>query len=60
LQQEIKELYVAKELPEKSFLLAFDDGVKSSYYNTDTLLRALDYNAVMYIITKHSLSDGET
>jgi len=47
-----------KELPEKSFLLTFDDGIKSSYYNTDPILKALNYNAVMFIITKYSLSEG--
>jgi len=49
-----------KELPEKSFLLTFDDGIKSSYYNVDPLLRALDYNAVMFIITKDSLGEGSS
>lgn len=47
-----------RRLPEKSFLLTFDDGIRSSYYKTDPLLRALDFNAVMFIITKHSLYQG--
>lgn len=43
-----------KELPDKSFLLTFDDGRKDSYYPTDPILKALDYNAVMFVITERS------
>lgn len=46
-----------KELPEKSFLLTFDDGSKSSYYPVDPILKALDYRAVSFIITKYSIGD---
>jgi len=46
-----------KELPEKSFLLTFDDGRKDSYYPVDPILDALDYNAVMFVITKFSLEE---
>lgn len=46
-----------KELPDKSFLLTFDDGRKDSYYPVDPILKALDYRAVIYIITGRSLSD---
>ncbi len=42
-----------KQLPEKSFLLTFDDGRKDSYYPVDPLLKALDYNAVIFIIAKY-------
>ncbi len=45
-----------KELMEKSFLLTFDDGAKSTYYNADPILKALNYTAVMFIITDFSLS----
>lgn len=45
------------ELPDKSFLLTFDDGRKDSYYPVDPLLKALDYNAVMFVITRHGLDD---
>jgi hypothetical protein len=48
------------ELPEKSFMITFDDGVKSSYYNTDPILTSLDYNAIMFIITKYSLDEGSS
>lgn len=45
--------YIAgrKELPEKSFLLTFDDGRKDSYYPVDPILKELDYTAVMFVIT---------
>src|SRR3989338_10005922 len=46
-----------KELPDKSFLLTFDDGRKDSYYPVDPILDALDYNAVMFVITKFSLEE---
>ena len=42
-----------KQLPEKSFLLTFDDGRKDSYYPVDPLLKALDYKAVIFIIAKY-------
>ncbi len=44
-----------KKLPRKSFLLTFDDGIKESYYNTDPILKALNYSAVMFVITGQSL-----
>lgn len=44
-----------KDLPKKSFLLTFDDGRKDSYYPVDPVLRVLDYNAVMFVITNRSL-----
>jgi peptidoglycan/xylan/chitin deacetylase (PgdA/CDA1 family) len=37
-------------LPPKSFLLTFDDGIKSSYVNTDPVLKELNYQAVMFTI----------
>lgn len=40
-----------KELPEKSFLITFDDGRGDSFYPVDPILRELDYTAVMFIIT---------
>ncbi len=44
-----------KKLPAKSFLLTFDDGRKDSYYPVDPILKALNYNAVMFVITRYSL-----
>lgn len=49
-----------KELPDKSFLLTFDDGRKDSYYPVDPILKALNYNAVMFIITERSIVDFNT
>ncbi len=40
-----------KAVPEKSFVLTFDDGRKDSYYPVDPILAALDYTAVMFVIT---------
>lgn len=40
-----------KTLPEKSFLLTFDDGRKDSYYPVDPVLKVLNYKAVMFIIS---------
>jgi peptidoglycan/xylan/chitin deacetylase (PgdA/CDA1 family) len=44
-----------KQIPEKSFLLTFDDAIKESYYNADPILRMLNYKAVMFTIVHHSL-----
>lgn len=49
-----------KKLPDKSFLLTFDDGRKDSYYPVDTILKALDYSAVMFIISDHSLFENSS
>jgi peptidoglycan/xylan/chitin deacetylase (PgdA/CDA1 family) len=40
-------------LPPKSFLLTFDDGRKDSYYPVDPILKALNYRAVMFVITSN-------
>ncbi len=45
-----------KSVPEKSFLITFDDGRKDSYYEADPVLKALGYRAVMFVITGHSVS----
>jgi peptidoglycan/xylan/chitin deacetylase (PgdA/CDA1 family) len=47
-----------KQLPEKSFLLTFDDGRKDSYYPVDPILKALGYRAVMFVITGRSLEES--
>ncbi|HYD93436.1 MAG TPA: polysaccharide deacetylase family protein [Candidatus Paceibacterota bacterium] len=44
-----------KSLPERSFLLTFDDGRRDSYQNADPLLDVLDYTAVMFVATQSSL-----
>lgn len=47
-----------KELPEKSFLLTFDDGRRDSYKNADQILRAAGFTAVMFVATADSLKSG--
>ncbi len=47
-----------KDLPDKSILITFDDGRKDSYYEADPILRALDFNAVMFLITGRSLGEN--
>lgn len=41
-------------LPQKSFLITFDDGRKDSYYPTDPIFRALDFDAVMFAIESYA------
>lgn len=53
-------LHEGKDLPQKSFLLTFDDGRKDSYYPADPILRALNYTAVMFAIGKFSLLDSSS
>ncbi len=45
-----------ENVPEKSFLLTFDDGRKDTFYPADPVLADLGMNAVMFAITKHSVS----
>src|SRR3990167_8963661 len=44
-----------KQVPDKSFLLTFDDGRKDSYYPVDPILKALNYRATIFVITGRSL-----
>lgn len=46
-----------KKLPAKSIIITFDDGAKDSFYPVDPIIRALDYRAVNFIITGHSVSE---
>lgn len=46
-----------RKLPEKSFLLTFDDGRKDSFYNADPVLKILGYKATIFVITKYSIND---
>jgi peptidoglycan/xylan/chitin deacetylase (PgdA/CDA1 family) len=39
-----------RTLPERSFLITFDDGAKESFYPVDPLFAALGYEGVMYVI----------
>ncbi len=49
-----------KELPDKSFILTFDDAAKAGYYNADPVLKALNYTAVIFVITGHSLNENQS
>ena len=44
----------ARTLPERTFLLTFDDGAQQSYYPVDPILKALGYSAVEYVIVSAS------
>ena len=59
--QEFEE-YMAgnKELPEKSFLLTFDDGAKQSFYPVDPILKQLGYHAAIFIIVASSHTPEST
>jgi len=48
-----------RELPDKSFLLTFDDGRKDSYYPSDPILKALGYNAIMFVITRYINTEND-
>ncbi len=45
-------------LPDRSFLITFDDGAKDSYYPVDPILAALDMNAVSFLIAKFADEKG--
>lgn len=49
-----------RKLPEKSFLITFDDGAKESFYPVDPLFRTLGYNGVAYIIVDGMNTAGST
>jgi len=49
-----------KELPDKSFLITFDDGAKASFYNADPILEVLNYTAVMFVITGNSFTENQS
>jgi peptidoglycan/xylan/chitin deacetylase (PgdA/CDA1 family) len=49
-------IYNNRAVPEKSFLLTFDDGRKDSYYASQPLLEAFGFRATMFVITSKSLS----
>jgi peptidoglycan/xylan/chitin deacetylase (PgdA/CDA1 family) len=46
-----------KNLPEKSIMITFDDGRRDSYYGGDPVLKAVGYNAVMFLISGRSLGE---
>jgi peptidoglycan/xylan/chitin deacetylase (PgdA/CDA1 family) len=46
-------------LPHRSVLITFDDGRVDSFQNGDPVLRALDLEATIFVITQHSV-DGQS
>lgn len=46
------------QLPERSFLLTFDDGRKDTYYQADPILKDLGFHAVMFVITGFSVPES--
>jgi biofilm PGA synthesis lipoprotein PgaB len=54
LSQFLDFMQSGKPLPAKSILITFDDGRADSFYPVDPILRVLDYNAVMFVITGRS------
>lgn len=60
----MKDLYLflrgEKQIPEKSIMLTFDDGIKDSYYNADPILKVLNYKAVMFVITSQSIEKNNS
>jgi len=59
--KELQEFLEGKrKLPAKSFVLTFDDGRKDSFYNTDAVLQALNYKAVMFVVTLQSIGPASS
>lgn len=55
----LEDLYAFKRgvraLPQKPIVITFDDGRTDTYEEVDPLLKALNYQATMFVITKYSL-----
>lgn len=49
-----------REIPQRSFLITFDDDAEGSYYPTDPILATLGYRAVEYIIVAATEIPGST
>jgi peptidoglycan/xylan/chitin deacetylase (PgdA/CDA1 family) len=49
-----------RTLPEKSFLITFDDGAQQSFYPTDPIFKLLGYSAVQYVIVEPTKLVGST
>lgn len=59
MQDYLDYMHNKKTLPDRSFLLTFDDGAKDSYYPVDPLLKALGFRATSFIISKYSLTERQ-
>jgi len=49
-----------RELPERSFLITFDDGAKESFYPVDPLFDMLGYEGVIYVIASAMYTEKST
>jgi len=49
-----------RTLPERTFLITFDDGAQQSYYPSDPIFRTLGYNASEYVIVAGSETPKST
>ncbi len=59
--QEFEDFNAGKiSLPEKSFLLTFDDGAKQSFYPVDPILRKFGFEAAIFIIVESSKTKEST
>ncbi len=58
MQTYIKFINGDVDLPEKSLLITFDDGRKDSYYRADPVLKALGFQAVMFLTSGDSIVEG--
>jgi biofilm PGA synthesis lipoprotein PgaB len=47
-----------KQLPDRSFVLTFDDGAKDSYYPVDPILKTVGFRAATFIISRYSADKG--
>lgn len=46
-----------KQLPDKSFLLTFDDGRRDTFYSFDPILEDMGFHSVMFVVTGFSMPD---
>ncbi len=46
-----------KQLPDKSFLLTFDDGRRDTFYPFDPILDDMGFHSVMFVVTGFSMPD---
>lgn len=60
LKEYIEFMEGSRELPERSFLITFDDGAKESFYPVDPLFDALGYEGVIYVIANAMHTEGST
>lgn len=57
---EFERFMAGSELPERSFLITFDDGAKQSFYPVDPILKSLGMNASIFVIAESSKTAEST